>query len=155
MSSSCLLIGVFTTVLSGVSVFVLGQIVLKWMIDPIQELRTVISDVRFFMMHDHTIIHTSHVFDKSEVRVVDQNLTRLGAGLLAKQQLIPFYCRIYWVVRLPKPEDLELASKEFSRMSLIMWESISRSEKLYGEELDRRRKNICKALRFKDPIRPA
>ncbi|MCK5230500.1 MAG: hypothetical protein KAR13_09565 [Desulfobulbaceae bacterium] len=51
----------FTTILAGVSVFVLGQILLKWIIEPIQKLREVIAEVVFYLANDHSIIHNANV----------------------------------------------------------------------------------------------
>lgn len=139
----------FTTIFAGVSVFVVGQIFLKWMIEPIQELRKIIAEVLFYLANDHSIIHNAHIIDKEEALSSCKNLRRLGASLLSSQQLIPFYEKALKAFRLPKHEDIVLASK---RLSLI-------SNSIFGEEqdihykLDLYRIEICEALGIEDPIR--
>ncbi|MEA2083260.1 MAG: hypothetical protein U9O82_03250 [Thermodesulfobacteriota bacterium] len=78
----------FTTILAGVSVFVLGRILLKWIIEPIRKLREVIAEVVFYLANDHSIIHNANVVDKEEALSAGKNLKRLGAKLVSSQQLI-------------------------------------------------------------------
>ena len=147
MSFQALITGVFT-VLVGVSVFVLGQIFLKSMIEPVQELQKVISEVLFFLMKDNATIHNADKVEKVEVLAAGRNLERLGASLFANQQLIPFYClaRRFW--GLPEREDIERASK---RLRLIS-NSMFGTEEEHYRLLDLYRKEVCKALGKKDPI---
>ena len=50
---------VFYIILAGVIIYVLGEIIVKIVIDPVQELKRVIADVAF------KLIHYSHVFKLS------------------------------------------------------------------------------------------
>ncbi len=139
---------IFSTVIAGVFVFVLGQIVLKSIIEPIQKLREVIAEVVFYLANDHSIIHGASVIEKEEVLSAGRNLKRLGAKLVSSQQLIPFYEKIQSVCGLPKPDDIALASK---RLSLI-------SNSMFGDaadkfdRLDLYRIEVCEALGASDPI---
>ena len=138
----------FTTILAGVSVFVLGQIFLKWMIEPIQELRKVIAEVLFYIANDHPTIQNAKTVDKQCALAAGANLERLGAQLLASQHVIPFYGFARWVCRLPTREDVGTASK---RLSLI-------SKSMFGNEddihyrLDLYRIDVCDALGIEDPF---
>lgn len=138
----------FTTIFAGVSVFILGQIFLKWMIEPVQELRKVISEVLFYLANDNATIHGADMVEKFEALSVGKNLERLGARLLASQQLIPSYKTVRKVCRLPVREDILFASK---RLSLI-------SKSMFGKELDIHYKldlyrlDVCGALNIEDPI---
>ena len=147
MSFQALFTGVFT-VLVGVSVFVLGQIFLKSMIEPVQELRKVISEVLFFLMKDHATIHNAGMVDKDKALSAGRNLERLGASLLANQQLIPSYCiaRLLW--GLPKSEDIVNASRQLSLISKSMFGK----EDEHYERLHLYRKEACEALGIEDPI---
>ena len=85
---------VFTTILAGVTVFVFGQIVLKWMIEPIQELRKLKGEILFHFANDHATIHNARMVEMETGREAGRTLERLGASLLANQHLIPLYTRI-------------------------------------------------------------
>lgn len=138
----------FTTIFAGVSVFIGGQIFLKWMIEPVQELRKIIAEILFYLANDHSIIHNAHIIDKEEALSSCKNLRRLGASLLATQALIPFYATAFKIFRLPKRENIVLASK---RLSLIS-NSIFGKEKDIYYKLDLYRIEICEALGIEDPI---
>lgn len=138
----------FTTIFAGVSVFVLGQVFLKWMIEPVQDLRKVIAEVLFYLANDHSTIHNAEVVNTEEALSVGKNLERLGASLLAGQKLIPFYEKARKVFGLPKRDSIAFASK---RLSLI-------SKSMFGKEqdihykLDLYRIDVCEALEIDDPI---
>lgn len=138
----------FTTIFAGVSVFVIGQIFLKWMIEPIQELRKIIAEVMFYLANDNSIIHNADMLDKEEVLSSCKNLKRLGANLLSCQQLIPFYETIFKILRLPKRDDIVLASK---RLSLISNSVFGKERDIYCQ-LDLYRIEVCEALGIEDPI---
>ena len=136
------------TIFAGVFIFVFGRIFLKWMIEPVYELRKVIYEVLFCLANDHDTIHSAEMVEKSEALSVGKNLKRLGASLLASQQQIPFYKKVRKFCSLPEREDVLFASK---RLSLI-------SKSMFGKEpdihykLDIYRLDVCKALNIKDPI---
>jgi hypothetical protein len=140
---------VFLTIITGVTVFVGGQIVLKWLIEPIQELRKIIAEVLFYLANDHNIIHNANMIDKEDALSTCKNLRRLGANLLSIQQLIPIYEVSYRVFHLPKQEDIEHASKRLSLMS----NSIFGKEPDIHYRLDLYRIAICEALGIEDPIK--
>ena len=147
MSFQSLLTGAFT-ILGGVLVFVLGQIFLKSMIEPVQDLRKVISEVLFFLMKDNPTIHNAHRVNRDEALSSGRNLERLGASLLANQRLIPFYCIARRLWGLPEREAIVHASK---RLRLIS-NSMFGAEEDHGQQLDLFRKEVCSALGIEDPI---
>ena len=137
--------------MAGVSVFVIGQIFLKWIIEPIQDFRKVISEILFYLTNYHDTIHNAKIYEKSDALSVGKNLERLGASLLASQRLIPCYAMVHKILGLPNSEEIILAS---NRLSLI-------SKRMFGEEsdinykLDIYRIDLCEALHIKDPIQGA
>lgn len=138
----------FTTILAGVTVFVLGQIVLKWMIEPIQKFRMLKREILFHLANDHATIHNARMVKKETALEVGRTLERLGASLLANQYLIPMYPQIQRVFQLPDREKVKLAAKQ---LRLI-------SNSIFGEEhdihykLDLYRMDVCEALDIEDPI---
>lgn len=140
----------FTTILAGVTVFVLGQIVLKWMIEPIQKLRKLKGEILFHLAYDYTTIHNAKKTGKTETALeVGKTLERLGASLLANQHLIPIYSLNQRVFQLPDRNKLQEAAK---RLHLI-------SNSMFGGEcdihhrLDLYRIEICEMLNIEDPIK--
>lgn len=138
----------FTTIFAGVSVFILGQIFLKWMIEPIQELRKVITEILFYLANDYSIIHNAHIVDKEEALSSCKNLKRLGASLLSRQELIPFYEKVSRILRLPKRKDIIVASRRLSLMSNSIF---SKADDNYYR-LDFYQIEICEALGIENPI---
>lgn len=139
----------FTTIFAGVSVFILGQIFLKWMIEPIQELRKVITEIIFYLAIDYSIIHNAHIVDKEEALSSRKNLKRLGASLLSRQELIPFYEISSKIFRLPKRKDIIFSSERLSQMSNSIF---SKADDIYYR-LDLYQIEICEALGIENPIR--
>lgn len=138
----------FTTIFAGVSVFILGQIFLKWMIEPIQELRKVITEILFYLTNDYSIIHNAHIVDKEEAVSSCKNLKRLGASLLSREELIPFYGKSSKIFRLPKRKDVIFASRRLSLMSNSIF---SKADDIYYR-LDLYQIEICEALGIENPI---
>lgn len=139
----------FTTIFAGVSVFILGQIFLKWMIEPIQELRKVITEILFYLANDYSIIQNAHIVEKEESLSSCKNLRRLGASLLSRQELIPFYEKTSQIFRLPKRENIIIASRRLSLMSNSIF---SKADDVHYR-LDYYRIEICEALGIEDPIK--
>ncbi len=139
---------IFATILTGVGVFVLGQIVLKWLIEPIQNLRIEISNVLYLLANDHSIIHNANIVVKEQALATSKNLRMSGAKLIACQQLIPFYEKTSKICRLPKKDNLSNAAKKLSLMSNTMWGK--ESETFYL--LDLYRVKICENLGVSDPV---
>jgi len=54
-------------------------------IEPIQELRKVITEILFYLANDYSIIHNAHIVDKEEALSLCKNLRRLGANLLSRR----------------------------------------------------------------------
>lgn len=134
--------------LVGVLVFFLRQFYLKSVIEPVQELRKEISEVLSSFERDLATIHNAHVVNRDEALSAGRNLERLGASLLAKQQLISFYWINHRLRGLPEREDIERASK---RLRLIS-NSMFGTEEEHYHLLDLYRKEVCKALGKKDLI---
>ena len=119
---------VFYIILSGVIIYVLGEVVVKIVIDPVQELKRVIAEIAF------KLIHYSHVFklsasDDSETaggqkEIAPEKLEqaadeyrRLASLLNAAYRLVPFYSFARVVFFLPKEADILEARNALLEMS--------------------------------------
>ena len=139
---------VFTTIVAGVTVFVLCQIILKWLVEPIQNLRESISAVVFHIVNDYSAIQGANIIDKDKALAVSDNLSRLGAKIISNAQLIPFYKRISKALQLPTHDDISFSAK---RLLLI-------SNNMFGKEsdihyrLDYYRIEVAERLGFEDSL---
>ena len=137
-------------IMAGIIIYVLGEIIVKIVIDPVQELKRVIADIAF------KLIHYSHVYklsasDKSvaatEEKKIDQEklenaaeeYRKLASMLNAGYHLVPYYSITRFVFRLPREADvlgarnslLEISEEIFSApKSFVISEKRKHIEKL-------------------------
>ena len=138
----------FTTILAGVAVFVLGQILLKLVIEPIQKLRETIAEVAFHLANDHTVIYNAKTVSKEQAEATSTNLTQLGARLFSNQQLVPFYAQLHFVFSLPNKADIGKAAQRLSQIPSHMYGDDPQKY----ERLDAYRIEVCKLLQLQNPI---
>jgi hypothetical protein len=146
---------VFYIIIAGVIIYVAGEIIVKIVIDPVQELKRVISDIAF------KLIHYSHVykiapsgeegaFGAGEKRSVDpekleqaaDEYRKLASMLNAGYRLVPFYAIAKLLFFLPKEADIIEARNELLGMS----EEIFAAPKSFV--ISERRKSIEKTLKI-------
>jgi len=143
---------VFYIILAGVIIYVLGEIIVKIVIDPVQELKRVIADIAF------KLIHYSHVFklssaedtpDEASEKTIDREkleqaadeYRKLASMLNAGFRLVPFYALIRVLFFLPREADIIDARNELIEMS----EEIFAAPKSFV--IAERRKHIEKKLK--------
>ena len=143
---------VFYIIIAGVIIYVLGEIIVKIIIDPVQELKRVIADIAF------KLIHYSHVFKLSSAegtsaeaaeKTISQDkleqaadeYRKLASMLNAGFRLVPFYPFARIVFFLPKEADIIDARNELIEMS----EEIFAAPKSFV--IAERRKSIEKKLK--------
>jgi hypothetical protein len=119
---------VFYIILAGVIIYVLGEIIVKIVIDPVQELKRVIADIAF------KLIHYSHVFklstaedtseeasektiDREKLEQAADEYRKLASMLNAGFRLVPFYPLIRVLFFLPGEADIIDARNELIEMS--------------------------------------
>ena len=139
---------IFKTIVTGVAVFVLGQIFLKLVIEPIQKLRETIAEVAYYLANDHAVIHNADVVAKKIAQTASSNLKQLGARLVSGQQLIPFYSVFRTLLSLPKKANIKSASQKLFQIRNHMYGNDK--DKYYL--LDIYRIEICELLRLQGPI---
>ncbi|NIV98831.1 hypothetical protein GWN26_06630 [Candidatus Saccharibacteria bacterium] len=115
-------------ILAGIFIYVLGEVVIKIMIDPVQELKRVIAEIAF------KLIHYSHVFklstadnssaatpekeiDAEKLEEAANEYRRLASLLNAAFRLVPFYGLTRIVFALPKEADIISARNALMDMS--------------------------------------
>jgi hypothetical protein len=145
---------VFYIIIAGVIIYVAGEIIVKIVIDPVQELKRVIADIAF------KLIHYSHVYriapsgdgdasgEEAQKRVDPEKLEqaadeyrKLASMLNAGYRLVPFYAIAKLLFFLPREADIIEARNELLEMS----EEIFAAPKSFV--ISERRKSIEKKLK--------
>ena len=143
---------VFYIILAGVIIYVLGEIIVKIVIDPVQELKRVIAEIAF------KLIHYSHVFKlassqepaeeaagdairREKLEEAADEYRRLASMLNAGYNLVPFYPVARLLFFLPREADIIEARNGLMEMS----EQIFTAPKSFV--ISERRKSIEKLLK--------
>ncbi|MEZ8491247.1 hypothetical protein AB6C81_03300 [Vibrio splendidus] len=105
---------VFVTVLSGVSVFVIGQIVLKLLIEPIISLKMTFGEISGLFLREQPCIIGARASD--EIR---DEIFRFSSLLLAKKSTIPLYSVMRFFFCLPSSKSLTSAAKSLNRVGAL------------------------------------
>jgi len=146
---------VFYIIIAGVIIYVAGEIIVKIVIDPVQELKRVIADIAF------KLFHYSHVYRIAPSRDVDASgaeaqksidpekleqaaneYRKLASMLNAGYRLVPFYAIAKLLFFLPREADIIEARNELLEMS----EEIFAAPKSFV--ISERRKSIEKKLKI-------
>lgn len=100
------------TVAGAVVVFVIGQLLGKFVIDPVHELKKVLGEIRFALLFHAPAISTP-VGDRASEDEAAKVLRRLSSELHTKVNSIPFYniCSRISHGFLPQKPNVHLASK--------------------------------------------
>lgn len=130
------------TIIAGVSIFAIGQIVLKLIIDPIHEFKKTIS----LIAHDlilYANVYTSPPEIHSNEKQVEmsQQMRKLSSLLSSDMHLIPAYVITRIIFRLPKRKEVSEATGKLIAISNC---NISNCDK--GIENARRAQHIRDAL---------
>lgn len=105
--------------LGGVAVYVIGQLLSKFLIEPLYELRKVVGEVRFNLAFHAPTIHTPIGRTKERSDSARDALLRSSCDLIAKLYAIPFYdvtC-IFSFGALPQRKAIESAAVQLSSLS--------------------------------------
>lgn len=119
------------TVASGTLVFVIGQVVLKMIIEPIQQFKRTIADISHLSVQYAHAIHNpdtvklelkDHVFDK---------LRHFSGQLYGDIALIPFYDSFCYPFSLPPKKNVYKAAQNL--IATANWMMLSRNNNKFLE----------------------
>lgn len=133
---------VFLTVLTGVVTFVIGQLVVKLLIEPVQELRRTIAQV------SHTMIERANVFQNPGVprqevmEETSREVRKLSSQLHAHLYLVPLYPITSRIFFLPTRERILAASSALIGLS----NSVYRASGNVYEANAKRNEIVCDSL---------
>lgn len=101
---------VFLTVFSGAVTFVIGQLVVKLMIDPVQEMKKTIAQISHTMIERANIIGNPGVPATEVMDETSKELRKLSSQLRAHLYLVPAYRSTARIFFLPKIDQVLAAS---------------------------------------------
>lgn len=97
---------IFVTIFSGVLVYVIGQIIVKLIIDPVNDLKKAMSGIVYDMVfYGNLLSQPSH--SRGEMDEVCKVMRQHSSLLHAATHLIPGYQYIYRLFVLPSPENIK------------------------------------------------
>ena len=110
---------IFYTILAGVSVYVLGQSILKLFIEPIQELRKeiqlVISDCTYY---EHIVLNMQHI-NEELIKEASRSLRKRAAELKSKASIVPFLNCFAKCNIVPTQQDISHISAKLIGLSNV------------------------------------
>jgi hypothetical protein len=133
---------VFWTVIAGVLTYVAGQLVLKLVIEPVQELRRTIGAISHTLVERANVISNPGVPSDEVMSNTSQEIRKLSSQLHAHLYLIPKYHFTARVFRLPsRTQVLEAAS-----MLIGLSNSVHRASENIYEINAKRVETLCDSL---------
>ncbi|SRR5260221_134197 len=119
---------VFFTVLSGVITFVIGQLIVKLVLEPVQEMKRTIAQISHVLIERANVIANPGVPAKEILDETSQLLRKLSSQLHAHLYLVPCYKVISGIFYLPSKEKLLVASSALIGLSNSIYRA---DEKVY------------------------
>ena len=130
------------TVLSGVITFVVGQLVVKLVLDPVHDLKKTIGQISYTFVERANVIDNPGALPKEVMDETLDSLRKLSSHLHAHLYLVPAYdvtCRVF---RLPSKEKLLAASTNLIGLSNNVYRA---DDKVY-EVNAKRVEAVCDSL---------
>ncbi|HEY9625786.1 MAG TPA: hypothetical protein V6C84_00655 [Coleofasciculaceae cyanobacterium] len=101
--------------LGGVLIFVIGQIILKLIIEPVQELKKILGDT------DHILlIHQAKLTNAVSDEKIVTELKLKSSEIISKSDVVPCYAFIHILFGLPSRKNILEASKNLNQLSYGM-----------------------------------
>ena len=130
------------TLIGGIIVFVMGQSVVRFGIEPFQEFRKLKGEIAHLLVFYAKIYSSPNVGSESERSEAVRALREKASELLARVNSIPFYGILSLLGLVPGWRDVSIAYKNLTHLG----ETVTSNK---CEEHTSLRKNIIEALRLK------
>jgi hypothetical protein len=132
------------TILSGLALLVLGQIIIRTFIDPIYDLRKLCGEIADALLYHASTYMIEEAHKTPEMGAAWHAFRSLSGRLEAKRHALPFYRAFAFIKAVP-----DLDSIDHARINLIcLGASIMRGK---VEHSERHRNEIIKALNLRVP----
>jgi hypothetical protein len=109
---------------AGVAVFIIGQLISKFLIEPAYELRKIVGEVRFNLSYYRATIHTPIGRTKESSNDARNALMKSSCDIIARLHAVPVYplTRTLTFFTLPKKYSLELAAVRLRGLSTYIYD---------------------------------
>jgi hypothetical protein len=129
---------IFITVLSGVITFVIGQLILKLLIDPVHDFRRTVAEIALALIQYANVYANPGVAGSEVEKKSSEELRRLSSRLNAQMYLIPYYritARIFGLPSRDKVVDaasclIGLSNGVFKSASNLVLVNVERADKI-------------------------
>jgi len=118
---------VFITIITGLIVFVLSQLFLRLVLDPITNMQKVIAEIAFALINYNQIIQNEIKYD-DEYKLESEELRKLASRLYASWKLVPKYSKFRWIFGLPIQNSILRSCKLLFLLSYNLRMSSSNSD---------------------------
>lgn len=108
---------IFLTIISGVTVFVIGQIILKLFVEPWQIQRECIAKISNNLLLYANVYGTINSTNSEETKIISIEIRKLAAELIASCNRIPFYEQITKTKIFPSLEIILKVQKNLIGLS--------------------------------------
>jgi len=108
---------VFLTVLAGVITYVLGQLILKLLIEPVTELKRTIGEIAHSLIEHANVIQNPGVPKEEMITETSRQLRKLSSQLEAHLYLIPMYRCTSKLFFLPSRDKIIAAARGLMGLS--------------------------------------
>ncbi|RLJ06909.1 MAG: hypothetical protein DRP16_04420, partial [Candidatus Aenigmatarchaeota archaeon] len=96
----------FLTVFTGVTVYALSQIVIKFFIEPIHEQKKLIGEIADTLIFYANICSNPSTHSKRKNKEASTTLRQLASYLVSKTHIIMWYKLFSWLKIIPKKENI-------------------------------------------------
>ena len=79
------------TVIGGVLIFVIGQIISKFVLEPLQELKKLLGKTSYSLVYFAREIHTPVEGDTDKCKIASDEFRKLSSSINSSVESIPFY----------------------------------------------------------------
>jgi hypothetical protein len=133
---------VIQTVLSGVAIFVVGQLVVKLVIDPVFQLKKTMAEIAHTFICFAHALHNPDIIPRELHHEVYDKLRQLSGQLYADMRLIPIY--VFWGRVFFLPSATKVYKSAQNLIAVGNWMSASSTNKF--EHITRNIQNACDNL---------
>ena len=107
----------FETILAGVTIFVLGQVFLKMVIDPVQKLKSTLGEIAHALVYYASVYGNPGSLPPERSQEAYERLRDLSSQLAGDLRVIPLFSITRFIFFLPARESLISAQREVIGLS--------------------------------------
>ena len=144
------IIQVSLTIITGVTVFVAGHMVVKLVIEPVQEMKSTIAQISHTLIELAPTYMTPGLLPIEKIKEADAKFKSLSGRIRSHLYLIPRFAYTSRIFGLPKSENVITASRKLIGLSNSLYQS---KDPDICKHNARRVESICDALGIYSPYK--